>query len=148
MTQKISDQITIKELGNLDEMMSAHSLVSQMYEIDYATYRQYISEMIERNNFKMVAVFLDEKIIGISGYWISVMLYCGRYLQASNLIVDSESRNLGVGKKILNYLEEKAKEFACNKMVLDSYTENKKSHALFYRQGFYIRGFHFMKNLD
>jgi GNAT superfamily N-acetyltransferase len=52
-----------------------------------------------------------------------------------------------VGKKILNYLEKKARDLDCEKMVLDSYVENKRSHPLYFREGFYIRGFHYMKDL-
>ncbi len=141
-------EITIKELSSKDEMMSSFSLVSQMYEkMTEAEFSAALDEMISRNDYKMVAAFLDGKMIGVSGYWIAFMLYCGRYLQASNLVVDCEIRKKGIGKKLLNYLEIKAKKLDCKKLVLDSYTENKKSHSLYFREGFYIRGFHFMKDL-
>lgn len=141
-------RITIKDLNSLEEMESAYPLISQMYDkMDFATYKSYVKEMIETNDFKMVAAFLDEKMVGVSGYWVFLMLYCGRYLQASNLVVDREKRSHGIGKKILHYLEEKAKKLNCQKIVLDSYTENKKSHSLYFRENFYIRGFHFMKDL-
>ena len=148
MKEKIHHQVVIKKLDNLEDMMSAYPLISQMYDkMDFPTYKSYVEEMVATNDFKMVAAFLDEKMVGVSGYWVFIMLYCGRYLQVSNLVVDREKRSLGVGKKILAYLEEKAKKLDCQKIVLDSYTENKKSHSLYYREGFYIRGFHFMKDL-
>jgi ribosomal protein S18 acetylase RimI-like enzyme len=140
--------ITIRELNTLDEMLSAYPLVHQMYDkMDFATYQNSISEMIRLNNFKMIAAFLDEKMVGACGYWIFLMLYCGRYIQASNLVVDSEMQSRGIGKKILEHLEIIGKNNACEKIVLDSYTENKRSHPLYFREGFHIRGFHFMKNL-
>lgn len=142
------EKIVIKELEKKAEMLAAFELVNQMYKkMDFTTYQNCLDEMIARNNYKMVAAFLDEKIIGISGYTFSLMLYCGLYLQASNLIVDETHRGLGVGKKILNHLEKIAIAQNCQKIVLDSYTENKKSHSLYYREDFYIRGFHFMKDL-
>lgn len=140
--------ITIKELNSKNEMMSAFFLVTQMYEkMTEAEFSVALDEMILRNDYKMVAAFLDEKMIGISGYWIASMFYCGRYLQASNLVVDRNNRKKGIGKKLLNYLEIKAKKLDCKKLVLDSYVENKKSHSLFFHENFYIRGFHFMKDL-
>ena len=148
MPKHIADKIIIKELQNFDEMLQAYPLIHQMYDqMDLATYSSYIKEMIATNDFKMVAAFLNDKIIGVSGYWVFLMLYCGRYLQVSNLVVDRSERGSGIGKKILQYLEVKAKKLDCQKVVLDSYTENKKSHSLYFREGFYIRGFHFMKNL-
>jgi ribosomal protein S18 acetylase RimI-like enzyme len=95
----------------------------------------------------MVAAFLDEKMVGVCGYWVFLMLYCGRYIQASNLVVDRETQSRGIGKKILEHLEIIGKKLACEKIVLDSYTENKRSHPLYFREGFHIRGFHFMKDL-
>jgi len=140
--------IVIKDLETKNMMMEAFPLIHQMYKkMDYKGFEGALDEMILNNNYKIVAGFHDEKMIAISGYWIARMLYCGRYLQASNLVVDENFRGNGVGKKILNYLENKARKLGCDKMVLDSYSENKKSHSLYFGEDFYIRGFHFMKDL-
>ena len=140
--------IIIKDLETKNMMMDAFPLIHQMYKkMDYKGFEGALDEMILNNNYKMVAGFHDEKMIAISGYWIARMLYCGRYLQASNLVVDENFRGNGVGKKILNYLENKARKLGCDKIVLDSYSENKKSHSLYFGEDFYIRGFHFMKDL-
>lgn len=140
--------IVIKDLDTKNMMMEAFPLIHQMYKkMDYKAFEGALDEMILNNNYKIVAGFHDEKMIAISGYWIARMLYCGRYLQASNLVVDENFRGNGVGKKILNYLESKARKLGCDKMVLDSYSENKKSHSLYFGEDFYIRGFHFMKDL-
>ncbi len=140
--------IVIKDLETKNAMIEAFPLIHQMYKkMDYHAFETALDEMILHNNYKMVAVFIDDIMIAISGYWVARMLYCGRYLQACNLVVDENFRGRGVGKKILNYLESKARNLGCNKMVLDSYTENKKSHSLYFNENFYIRGFHFMKDL-
>lgn len=144
----LSDNIVIRNLESFDEIKLAYPLVSQMYpNMSLETFEFYVKEMMENNGFRSIAAFLDNKMVGVSGYWVFTMLYCGRYLQASNIVVDKNLRNRRIGSKILYYLEEKAKKLGCQKIVLDSYTENKKSHALYYRNEFYIRGFHFMKDL-
>jgi len=140
--------IKFKHLENADEMMSAFPLISQMYEnIKIDIYRKNIEEMIRVNNFKMIAGYIDDEIVAISGYWILLMLYCGRYIQISNFIVDENKRGLGIGKKMMHYLENIGRSLNCQKFILDSYSENKRSHNLYFEQGFYIRGFHFMKDL-
>ncbi len=140
--------ITIKNLDNIDDMMQAFSLVAQMYaKMDIESYRNNICEMQAMNNFKMIGAFYEGKLVGVSGYWVLRMLYCGRYLQASNLVVDEKMRGLGIGRIILRHLEQLARKLKCDKFVLDSYTENKKSHPLYFSEGFYVRGFHFMKDL-
>ena len=141
-------QLEIKDLSTKNSMIEAFSLIHQMYKkMNYEVFEINLDEMILRNDYKMVAGFHNEKMIAVSGYWIAKMLYCGRYLQASNLVVDENFRGRGAGKQILNYLENKARDLGCDKMVLDSYTENKKSHSLYFGEDFYIRGFHFMKDL-
>ena len=145
---QIVEEITIKELNNLDEMMLAYSIIKQRYrEITLNDFQIQISEMIVMNDFKMIGAFLNNEIIGIAGYWVLRMLYCGRYIQVSSFIVDEEKRGFGIGKKILNEIEKIGKKLNCEKMVLDSFTENKKSHSLYFKEDFHIRGFHFMKDL-
>jgi ribosomal protein S18 acetylase RimI-like enzyme len=145
---EISKKIIIKELNQPEQMFAAFEVVKLMYEeMDFETYKNLISEMIKRNDYKMIGAFLDDKIIGACGYWIFVMLYCNRYVQISNLVVDKNYRGLGIGKKILDKAEAIGKENNCQKIVLDSYTKNKKSHSLYFREGYHIRGFHFMKEL-
>lgn len=146
--EKLADKIFIRKLGNKAEMLQAYDIVKQRYaDMSLKKYDEQISEMIKMNDFRMIGAFLDDKIVGVAGYWILRMLYCGRYIQVSSFIVDEEKRGSGIGKKILQEIEKIGKELQCEKVILDSFTENKKSHSLYYVEGFHIRGFHFMKNL-
>ncbi len=141
-------EIKLRHLTTKNEMLEAFPLVNLMYKkMTQDEFSSALDQMISLSNYQMVAAFQGEKMIGVSGYWIASMLYCGLYLQASNIVVADEFRSKGVGKKILNFLEEKAKTANCKKIVLDSYTENKQSHPLYFRENFYIRGFHFMMDL-
>ena len=143
-----SNHITIKELNTFEEMLEAFPLIKQAHQhMTFAAYKDSIREMIAVNNFKMIGAFSNDKIVGVSGYWVLLMLYCGRYIQASNLVVDQEMQSRGIGKKILHHIEKIGKKMNCAKMVLDSYTENKRSHPLYFREGFHVRGFHFMKEI-
>lgn len=141
-------EILIKELNSHEAMMGAYPIIRQRYlEMSLEGYSEQLAQMISLNDFKMIAAFLDDEIVGVCGYWRLHMLYCGSYLQLSSFIVDEEKRGHGIGKKILSHIEKIAKNLNCEKIVLDSFTENKKSHPLYYREGFHIRGFHFMKDL-
>jgi len=142
------NQIVIKKLNSKAEMLLAFPIIRQRYkEMTLENYDAQISEMIAMNDFKMIGAFIGDEIVGVTGYWMLRMLYCGRYLQISSFIVDEEKRGAGIGKKILDEMEKIARELNCEKIVLDSFTENKKSHPLYFRENFYIRGFHFMKDL-
>ncbi len=144
----ILKELKFIEFNSVKEMESVFSLIKQSQpNLNINNYKEMLNEMVSKNNYKMVAISYNKKIIAVAGYFVMTMLYCGRYLQISNLVVDKDFRSLGVGENILKYFEEKAFKINCNKVVLDSYIENKKSHNLYYRLGFYVRGFHFMKDI-
>ena len=141
-------KLEFRQLDSKKEMMQSFSLLTQFYKnLSQEEFDLALDEMIASSGYKMAAAYLDEKLVGVSGFWIARMIYCGRYLQASNLVVDENFRSLGIGKKLLGYLEEICRKHQCNKFVLDSHTENKKSHPLYFECDFYIRGFHFMKDM-
>jgi GNAT superfamily N-acetyltransferase len=146
--EKITNQIEIRNLDNLEEMLLTYPIIKQRYlEMSFEDFRSKISEMIKMNDFKMVGAFLENEIVGVAGYWVLLMLYCGHYIQVSSFIVDEEKRGFGIGGKILGEIEKIGRATKCKKIILDSYTENKKSHPLYFREGFHIRGFHFMKDI-
>lgn len=148
MKDKTTGNLTIKKLDSVEEMLLAYPLVNQMYcDMSLDSYRSYIAEMSQANNFKMLSIYDGDKMVGVCGYWVLLMLYCGRYIQMSNLVVDKNCRNQGIGSKIMRHIEKIGRDLECKKFILDSYSENKKSHSLYYRENFHIRGFHFMKDL-
>jgi GNAT superfamily N-acetyltransferase len=142
------ENITTKIFDKNSEMMLAFPLIKQMYpKLDIVAYKENINEMTEGGNYKMLAVFMDENLVGITGFWMLRRFYCGRYIQIGNMVVDANKRGAGIGRVILQKIEEIARENNCHKIILDSYTENKKSHSLYFREGFFVEGLHFMKNL-
>lgn len=148
-------EIVFKVAKNSKEMKTAFELIVKHYQhlnLDQAIFEETVEEMIKRNDYQMLLAFNDGgdglDLVGVAGFWVSRMFYCGRYLQVSNLIVNEKYRSNGVGRKILQHLESIAQKQHCLKIVLDSYTENKRSHSLYFTEGFYIRGFHFVKDLS
>ena len=97
--------------------------------------------------YAQVGIFLEERCIGLSGYWIGTKLYCGKYLEIDNFVILPEYRNKGIGKIMLNWLENQARTQQCTHIMLDAYVENFKAHHFYYREGFIARGFHYLKQL-
>ena len=138
----------IRELKTIDEMISQLSVMQELYpSLTEIQYYEMLSEMIP-NNYGQIAVFEDEKCVGISGYWIGTKLWCGKYLELDNVIVSKEYRSKGVGKILSDFLDNKAHLNNCTIQVLDAYTTNFKAHRFYYNQGFSPKGFHFVKIID
>lgn len=141
------NDVVIRELDD-KEMVEAFDVVKYMYDkMSAKEYEKLVLEMVDRNDYKMVGAVLGDKVVGVAGYWIFAMLYCKRYIQVSNLVVNPDYRGKSIGKKILRYIESIGKENDCEQIVLDSYYQNKKSHSLYFGEGYHIRGFHFMKKV-
>ena len=101
--------------------------------------------LTQHPHYELVGAFSGEKLVGVAGAWIATKIWCGRYLEIDNLVVDSEQRSSGIGSLLIAHFEALALERDCKIIVLDSYTANRPSHRLYHRLGFEIWGFHFVK---
>jgi ribosomal protein S18 acetylase RimI-like enzyme len=96
-------------------------------------------------HYQLAGAFDGDALVGVCGAWIATKIWCGRYLEIDNLVVDPERRSGGVGTALIRHFETLARELDCKVIVLDSYTSNHASHRLYHRLGFEIWGFHFIK---
>ncbi|WP_395056142.1 GNAT family N-acetyltransferase [Flavobacterium sp.] len=137
-----------KELTTIQEMLSQFKVMQFLYpKLTIEKYESYLQEMITRN-YTQIAVFDNEKCIGITGCWFGIKLWSGKYLEIDNFIVHPDYRSKGIGKMLTDYVNQKALDLSCTNIVLDAYTHNFKAHRFFYNQGFGPKGFHFVKILD
>lgn len=108
-------------------------------------HRRLLTVLADHPHYELHGAFDDDRLVGVAGAWIATKIWCGRYLEIDNLVVDPELRSGGIGSLLVNHLEEIARQRDCKIVVLDSYTANRSSHRLYYRLGFEIWGFHFAK---
>ena len=99
----------------------------------------------ESPHYQLFGAFIGGQLLGVAGAWIATKVWCGKYLEIDNIVVDPTRRSSGVGSLLIGHLEEIARQSGCDIMVLDSYTANHASHRLYHRAGFHIGGFHFLK---
>lgn len=101
--------------------------------------------LADHSHYQLFGAFAGETLVGVAGAWIATKIWCGRYLEIDNLVVDPSARSAGIGSLLIRHLEALAVELDCKIVVLDSYTANHPSHRLYHRLGFEIWGFHFIK---
>jgi ribosomal protein S18 acetylase RimI-like enzyme len=140
--------LEIKELTTLEEMLAQIETMQHLYpKLTVEKYQSYLQEMIP-HNYKQVAVFEGKNCVGLSGFWTATKLWCGKYIELDNFIVDPKHRSKGIGKLITDYIDKKAEEMGCTNIVLDAFTTNFAAHRFYYNQGFGPKGFHFVKILN
>lgn len=101
--------------------------------------------LAEHPHYQLFGAFSGGTLAGVAGAWIATKIWCGRYLEIDNLVVDPAQRSAGIGGQLIRHLEALAHDRDCKVVVLDSYTANHPSHRLYHRLGFEIWGFHFIK---
>ena len=68
-------------------------------------------------------------------------------MEPDNVVVDEAYRSKGVGKLLMTWMYAEAKKLKCTTIILDAYVENGFGHKFYFREGFVIKGFHFLKKI-
>lgn len=139
-------EINIRPLVAADLAGAADLLATLNVETPVALIRQRLDTLLaDHSHYQLLGAFAGDKLTGVAGAWIATKIWCGRYLEIDNLVVDPSQRSSGIGSLLIEHLETVARERDCKLLVLDSYTSNRPSHRLYHRLGFEIWGFHFIK---
>lgn len=88
-----------------------------------------------------------ERIRGVAVFRVYENTSQGKHLYVDDLVTDEAERSRGVGRMLLDYLTGVARRRQCTSVVLDSGTHRTRAHAFYFREGFTIRAFHFIKPL-
>jgi ribosomal protein S18 acetylase RimI-like enzyme len=86
--------------------------------------------------------------IGVVGLWLFPRVWCGLQADIDNFVVDKTARSLGIGKYLLDHCISYARQHGAKIATLDTFVDNPASHRFYFREGFTIRGYHFVKPLD
>jgi GNAT superfamily N-acetyltransferase len=137
----------ITKLETVEEMAKTLDLIKELTpDITQDSYQKMLGEMVP-HNYRQVAVYDGNTLIGVSGYWLATKIYCGKYIEIDNLVVAKEYRSKKIGKLLIDWMLNEGKQSNCQTALLDAYVENFKAHKFYYREGFIARGFHYLKKL-
>lgn len=140
------ESVTIRPLAAADLPETTRLLGTLNRDTPLPLVRERLETILrEHPHYQIVGAFMNDRLVGVCGAWIATKIWCGRYLEIDNLVVDPELRSSGVGTRLISHLEETGRQMDCTLLVLDSYTSNHASHRLYHRLGFEIWGFHFIK---
>ena len=141
-------EIEVRKLNGRKEMLAHIDLLRELYPtLEASDYSRQLDEMLPHNYFQ-VGAFDGDRCMGISGVWIGNKLWCGKYLEIDHIVIRNEARSEGIGKTLVDFLKKLAEKEQCISIGLDSFTFNHQSHKFFFREGFEIKGFHFVHVLN
>lgn len=109
-----------------------------------------MSEMLDDmlpHGYVMAGVFDGNKCVAITGLWFITKFYSGKYMEIDNFVTDENYRSKGLGKLLTDWCMTEAKKKNCRTVMLDAYTTNHAGHKFYLREGFIIKGYHFLKEI-
>ncbi|MDG4857287.1 GNAT family N-acetyltransferase [Streptomyces sp. T-3] len=90
----------------------------------------------------------DGSCVGVAGWRVVANTSQLRELYVDDLVTADAARSTGVGRALLGYLEERARELGCGSLELDSGTQRTDAHRFYLRERMAINAFHFGKKLS
>ena len=109
--------------------------------------KERVIEISKIHNYECVGLYVNEKLVGISGLWYSTRHYIGKTVEPDHVIIDDSLQGQGLGKKFFSWIDNHVKSKGCEAIELNTYVNNPKSHKFYYNESYNIYGFHFLKVL-
>lgn len=138
-------EFEIVTLEKMEEMLACFPLIQLLNpQMSLDTYQLYLKQMVQ-TGYRQVVVRREKYLIAVSGYWLGVKLYCGPYLEVDNLVVHEDFRGQGIGRQIIEFLQQEAQRMGCLVMMLDAYKNNTQAGQFYSNLGFEAKGNHWIR---
>jgi GNAT superfamily N-acetyltransferase len=99
------------------------------------------------NGGRLCLAVEDEAVRGLALWRVVENTYEGRRLYVDDLVVDAPWRSRGIGKALIDWLEDRARALGCAVLALDSGVQRSDAHRFYFREGFAIPAFCFRKKI-
>ncbi len=142
------NDISVRELVGLEELRAIFPLVHQLNpEIDEPVFLSRLQAMLDEGGYRCIAAYRDGVMIGVAGFWVGTQLWCGRFVEPDNVVVDRNQRSGGIGAMLMQWIEAEAIRLGCEMMKLEAYAERHRTRAFYQRMGFGEPGVVMVKTL-
>lgn len=146
----MKNQLDIVTWETVEEMKQGWPVIQQMYsDMSLNDYLGRLSNAVKLNYRQFACIdSLKNTCLGVVGLWFFPRVWCGLQADIDNFVVDKNARSQGVGKKLVDQCLDYAKKHGATLATLDTFVDNKDSHRFYFREGFTIWGYHFVKELQ
>jgi len=125
--------ITIEELISCADLRMGFPIMKDIRpNISENRYVNLIKHM-QLEGYRIFSAWHNKQIIGLIGFSILTNLYYGRHIWINDLVVTKPYQSKGVGKQLMHYVEDIAKQEHCHIIALSSGLERTHAHH-FYTQ--------------
>ena len=114
---------------------------------DLTEYVERIRLMLREGAYYLWVKNPAEEIVSIAIFRMHHNTYQNKLCFLDDLIVNEQIRASGIGKQVLSYIEDFARENACDHLSLDSGTFRTRAHKFYFMNNYVADCFHFSKKL-
>ena len=123
--------VSIRELDTEAEWRSAYPVMRQLRpDVGEDEYVDLLTTM-QPEGYRLFALSVDDQPVSLAGVSILTNLYDGRHVWVYDLVTDVEHRSNGYGGKLLEYLEDWARERGCGVITLSSGLQRTDAHRFY-----------------
>ncbi len=99
------------------------------------------------DGYRIAAVFDGGECRAAAGYRLITNFVSGRHMYVDDLVTAEPWRSHGYGRLLNKYLVDLARKEACTSVQLDSNVRRRDAHRFYFREGYSISAFHFVRLL-
>lgn len=93
--------------------------------------------------YQIAYVIDNGKVLSVAGFIVGIKLAWQKHIYIDDLVTDETNRSTGAGKKLLDWLQDYARELGCQQLHLDSGVQRFGAHRFYLREDFIISSHHF-----
>ena len=105
-------------------------------------------EKSQPEGYRVAAVFDEGEPRAVAGYRLMTNLVSGPNLYVDDLVTADKWRSHGYGKRLNDYLVQKARDERCGSIQLDSAVHRAEAHRFYFREHYRVASFHFVRAFD
>lgn len=138
------NSIKIREINNKNIYEIIPLLQVLNTEISESILKERLDAMVQQN-YICIGAYDKDKLIGICGLWILTKYYVGKHIEPDNIIILPEYQNQDIGRQLMKWVDNYAREQGCVASELNCYIGNKDAHRLWEKEGYEVIALHFQK---
>ena len=120
----------------LTELPNAYDVLKELYiSLEYEQFEDYVYAM-SREGYKIFALYERGELITYAGIRVDINLYFRRHLHIFELITKPTYDAEHFNAQMLIYLNDYAKMFACERLVLSEHLDTKELQDFYKTSGF------------
>jgi GNAT superfamily N-acetyltransferase len=93
--------------------------------------------------YRVAAVLDGDDVRAVAGYRVVTNLVSGKHIYVDDLVTAEQWRSHGYGRRLNEYLVQKARDEGCGSVQLDSAVHRGDAHRFYFREHYRVAAFHF-----